>query len=624
MNIMTSLDSFVLLPTPRTVVARPGMNQIVNGSRIVCQGDPVALFPVARRLQRALWDTQRVAWSLGAGGAETDHRSGATITLAPQDHIPVQGYRLQVTATHIHLTASDAAGAFYGVMTLTQMLRQSEGSLPAGEIEDHPDFASRGVMLDISRNKVPTIETLFELVDMLSGWKVNHLELYTEHTFAYRNHPEAWAQASPITGEDILRLDAYCRERFVELVPNQNSFGHLHRWLELPRYNHLAECPDGFELRWGDSSRQMPPFSLNPTDPRSLDFLDELYSEVLPHFTSRKFNIGCDETWDLGKGRSAQAVEEKGEGQVYLEFLTKVHELVRKRGLTTHFWGDIVGQHPELVPELPKDAVVLEWGYEADHPFGEHGARLAGSGVPFYVCPGTSSWNSIAGRTDNCLGNLRNAASEGLKHGAQGLLNTDWGDNGHLQYLPVSYLGFAGGAALSWCYEASRDSDFVSALDLHAFRDEARVMGRLAYDLGNASRHTGHEAVNAGTLFHLLIQSPDRALPEEVTPDNLRAAGEYVRSVIEPLDEARMDREDASLIRAEFANAGRMLLHACDRGTAVLEGTIDAPRTREALAAEMRTILGEHRRVWTARNRVGGLQDSARVLEERLREYAGS
>ena len=121
-----------------------------------------------------------------------------------------------------------------------------------------------------------------------------------------------------------------------------------------------------------------------------------------------------------------------------------------------------------------------------------------------------------------------------------------------------------------------------------------------------------------------MTQAPDRTLPQEVTPEKLRTTGEYVRTVIEVLDVARMDREDASLIRAEFANAGRMLLHACERGTAILEGTLDTPRVRDALAAEMRIILGEHRRLWTARNRVGGLQDSTSVLEERLREYAGS
>jgi hypothetical protein len=621
---MASIEDLILLPKPRSVVARTGAYSLTGGSKIICQGDSGSLFPIARRLQRALLQNQGIGWALRAGDPWIyGSRGGTILTLAPEQGIPAQGYRMRIADDGIDLVAGDAAGAFYGIMTLVQMLRQCEGALPAGEIEDSPDFPSRGVMLDISRSKVPTLKTLFDLVDLFSGWKINHLELYTEHTFAYENHREVWAQASPMTGEEILRLDAYCRERFIELVPNQNSFGHMHHWLELPRYNHLAECPDGFELTWQGHTRQMPPFSLNPTDRRSVEFMGDLFSELLPHFSSEKFNVGCDETWDVGRGRSARAVEERGAGRVYLDYLLGIYDLVKRHHRTMHFWGDIIIQHPDLVPELPRDAVVLEWGYEADHPFDEHGAEFARSGMPFFVCPGTSSWNTIAGRTDNCLGNVRNATENGLRHGAIGLLNTDWGDNNHTQYLPVSYLGFAAGAAMPWCYETNRDEDFVAALDVHAFCDEARVMGRLSYDLGNAHKQAGPAPHNSTVLFHLLTQAPDLAVPDGVTVESLRQAGEHINSVVGPLESARMDREDAEITRDEFANAARMMLHACKRGTAMLEGTLDSTEKREELASEMRTILGEHRRLWISRNRVGGLQDSERVLEERLQEYAG-
>ena len=85
-----------------------------------------------------------------------------------------------------------------------------------------------------------------------------------------------------------------------------------------------------------------------------------------------------------------------------------------------------------------------------------------------------------------------------------------------------------------------------------------------------------------------------------------------------------MDREDAEVTRDEFANAARMMLHACERGTAMLEGTIDSAEKRKELASGMRIILGEHRRLWSARNRVGGLHDSESVFEQRIREYAGA
>jgi hypothetical protein len=619
-----SIEDLILLPKPRSVFARSGAYRLTGGSKIICQGDPESLFPIACRLQSALWENQRIGWVLRAGDpGNDDSRDGTTITLAPDTGIPAQGYRLRIADQAIDLVAGDAAGAFYAVMTLVQMLSQCEGALPAGEIEDSPDFPVRGVMLDISRSKVPTLETLFDLVDMFSGWKINHLELYTEHTFAYENHREVWAQASPMTGEDILRLDAYCRERFIELVPNQNSFGHMHHWLELPRYNHLAECPEGFELTLHGHTRQMPPFSLNPSDSRSIEFMGELFSELLPHFSSEKFNVGCDETWDVGRGRSFRAVEEKGAGHVYLDYLLRIYELVKRHRCTMHFWGDIIIQHPELVPELPKDSVVLEWGYEADHPFEEHGAEFARSGIPFFVCPGTSSWNTIAGRTSNSLANIRNATENGLRHGASGLLNTDWGDNGHTQYLPVSYLGFAAGAAMPWCYETNWDKDFIAALDLHAFHDAARVMGRLSHDLGDAHKKAGPAPHNSTVLFHLLTQAPDLAVPDGVTVESLRQAGEHINSVVGPLESARMDREDADLTRDEFANAARMMLHACNRGMAMLEGTLDSAGKREELASEMRIILGEHRRLWISRSRGGGLQDSESALVERLKEYAG-
>ena len=121
-------------------------------------------------------------------------------------------------------------------------------------------------MLDISRDKVYKMETLFELVDQLAGWKINQLQLYMEHTFAYRSHPSVWKNASPMTGEEIFLLDQFCKERFVELVPNQNSLGHLERWLRLPEYHFLAETLGPFPVPWGEKQG---PFSIAPVQPES-------------------------------------------------------------------------------------------------------------------------------------------------------------------------------------------------------------------------------------------------------------------------------------------------------------------------------------------------------------------
>jgi len=600
-----------LLPVPRRldltegVFAPPG-----TGAVIQLLSTATELLPAARVIQRGFEDLARVYYPIAASGPG----EGVVVDLLLSDHVSHgQGYELEIEPHGIHLTAATAEGAFYGAQTLVQIVRLHQGrALPCCQVEDRPDFRARGVMLDISRDKVPTMATLFELVDQFAAMKINHLQLYTEHTFAYRGHRDVWVNASPMTGQEILELDQYCKERFIELVPNQNSFGHLERWLKLPAYRDLAEAPDGFTFPWG--YRHPTGFTLNPLDPRSIELVGELYAELLPHFTSPLFNVGCDETFDLGLGKSKAECERVGKGRVYLEFLKKIHGLLQDHQRIMMFWGDIILHHPELLPEAPRDVVALEWGYEAGHPFDEHLAKFDEAGIPFFVCPGTSAWCSLTGRTDNALANLREAAGAGLKHYAAGYLITDWGDWGHLQPLPVSYLGFAAGAAYSWSYEANRGLDIPAALDAHVFLDEAGVMGRLAADLGNVYQLGEKPMANGSRFFWSLVGGEARRnLYEEVTPAEYRRAAEAVGEVLGRLAGARMGRADGALVADEFRFAGELLAYACDRGGVPLARQ-PAGRT-EGLSVWRNRLLAEHRRVWLARNREGGLADSVNRIE---------
>ncbi|MBI3948059.1 MAG: family 20 glycosylhydrolase [Armatimonadetes bacterium] len=621
------MDELVLLPRPQRLVSLDGTFRPAPGRFLLLKGVPPGDLRYAGRVAQEALAGIGARWELTASGH--GDQIGAVIAVDPAQVARPEGYVLTIGPERVRIVAHDLAGARHAAMTLRQVARQSQDALPCLRIEDWPDFPHRGVMLDVTRNKVPTMETLYAVVEMLAEWKVNQLQLYTECAFAYREHREVWEGASPMTGEEILALDAHCRERGIELVPNQNSFGHLARWLRLPRYQHLAEAPEGFDYPWG--GRHEGAFSLNPLDPGSLALLAGLYDELLPHFSSRQFNVGLDETFDLGKGRSRQACEERGVGRVYLEFLQKIHGLVQRHGRTMQFWGDIVMRHPELIPELPGDLVALEWGYEAGHPFARDGERFAQAGVPFYVCPGTSTWVSIAGRTENAIGNLRNAAENGRACGAIGFLNTDWGDMGHWQHLPVSFLGYAYGAALSWAVDANRDLDLPAALDRHAFRDAAGVMGRLAYDLGNAYRECGVMIGNASALNSLLV-APPVSLTEGrlagITVEGLERTLAYVDQVMAPLDGARMVRPNAVQVQAEYRNTAAFLRHACRRGIARLQaegraiGNIPG-EARATLAADLEGVIAEFRRLWLLRNRPGGLEESAGRLEALLRLYRG-
>jgi hypothetical protein len=573
----------------------------------------------AARFQQALRDQCGLTWELVASPAVPPEQIALTLRVTPAPVHRPQGYDLVITPDGITIIASEPAGVFYGVCTLIQIVESlpaPRSPLPCLRISDWPDFPVRGVMLDISRDRVPTLETLFALVDMLAGWKINQFQLYMEHTFAYRNHPIVWANASPLTGQEILALDAYCRERHVELVPNQNSFGHMHHWLKHPEYAPLGEVKDGFDMPWGHHEG---PFSLCPLDPGSLELVRGLFDELLPHFTSRQLNVGCDETFDVGQGRSKEACEEHGAGRVYLDFLLQIYQEVKARGHTMQFWGDIIVQHPDLVPEVPPDAIALEWGYEASHPFDERGAQYAAAGVPFYVCPGTASWCSLAGRTDNALGNLLNAAENGLKHGATGYLNTDWGDYGHWQVLPVSYLGFAAGAAYSWDLDANRSVDWPQAVSRYAFRDPTGAMGRLAYDLGNVYQVVGMVPHNSSALFRALLWPLDevRSTFVELPPANLDRTLEAIDRAMSGLGQAQMARPDAALIIQEYENTARLMRHGCRRISLAQGGPVD----RQELDQDLGQIIEEYKRLWLARSRPGGLADSVARLEQARKDY---
>lgn len=528
------------------------------------------------------------------------------------------GYRLRAHARGVEIDAADRAGARHAERTLAQLVRlHGASALPAFEIEDWPDFPRRGAMLDVSRTRVPRMETLLARIEFLAEMKMDEVQLYTEHTFAYRGHEEVWRDASPLTPDEIRSLDARCAELGVDLVPNQQSLGHMHRWLSHDRYRPLAEVPEGVEHAFG---LRREPFSLSPTDPATLEFLAGLYDQLLPCFRSERFDVGLDEAFDLGAGRSREACESRGKGRVYVEFLREIHRLARERGRRIQFWADGILEHPDLLGEIPRDATALLWGYEADHPFERETGLLARAGLPFYVCPGTSSWQSIAGRTANAAANLAAAARHGKVAGASGYLVTDWGDRGHLQPPFASLPGLLLGAGFAWnASAASRtDVDLPALLDAHAFHDSTGALGTAAVDLGNAYLETGCPSRNGSALFFLLAFASE-PLPHERMPGlsvaGLERSREFLRERRGRLAAAR------GPFVAEMSWAADLLAFACELGLARLGTPAGAPvqaigePERRRMASALRPLIARHRELWIESSRPGGLEESAGWLE---------
>src|SRR5579862_2312398 len=548
------------------------------------------------------------------------------------DHL--EGYQLTISKNGIEISFREAGGAHAATATLRQLLRQYGRRLPCLKIRDWPDFSRRGVMLDISRGRVPRLETLLALVEHLADFKINELQLYTEHTFAYRKYKSVWQSWGALTGGEIRLLDARCRQLGIDLVPNQNSFGHLRYFLEHPKLKKLAEVSEPYE----DASKAFVrrPTTLAPHHPGTLPFLRGLYDELLPNFSSRYFNVGCDETWDLGRGQSKKLCATKGQGRVYLDFLKKINHKTSRHGRTMMFWGDIILKYPQLIKELPRDVIALNWGYEANHPFDREAALFAKSKIPFYVCPGTSTWQTLIGRYDNTLANLRAAARAGRKHGAIGYLITDWGDGGHPQPLAVSYLPLLAGASLAWNASGFDEKQLQPVLSRDVFTDSTGRVAGAAFKLGIVHLKLKAKAPNE-TPLGTVIAAPPEEKRELFCRNGLnwfkRIPARNIRETLKEIEKQR------AILRAARPGQSKILLHELDLAARMAaqscrfmlwqqavakQGGAGALRPNLQMARagirELRKLEKDFKSYWPLRNKVTPKHCSA-FLRWRINEY---
>ncbi len=549
-----------------------------------------------------------------------------------------EAFTLTLDARGAWIEHGDEAGLRHARSAHAQIVQQSAERLPALRIEDAPDFPVRGFMLDVSRDRVPTRETLARLVEIMALLRLNHLQLYIEHTFAYAAHEAVWRDASPLTPDDLHWLGALCAAHGVELCANQNTFGHMGRWLAHAPYRHRAECPNGTTTGFGT---KLPPGCLAPS-PENAEFALALCRELLGHHASRRIHIGCDETFELGRGASAADAEQRGKPRVYLEHLLRIANPLRRAGYEVLFWADMLREHPALVRELPRDGLTaLVWHYErplerlpisasqanalaefgiterAFRGFATQTEAFAEAGFPFWVCPGTSTWNSLLGRWSNARENLRDAASVGLARGARGYLITDWGDNGHLQPPSASWLPLAYGAALAWCGAANSALELAPLLDAFVFRDATRTLGTLAVSLADAHQGTGRACLNGSPLFFELVRGATLAFGE-LSPERLAATLAQLTAALPALRNVRCQGADAALVPRELAAAARLARHGAWR--IARAASLPAPSLGE-LRADLHEAIAEQRSAWLARSRPGGLADSLGRLEATLASY---
>lgn len=373
-----------------------------------------------------------------------DEKNGEVkISFKKDTSLSNEQYKIEVSINGIEVLYATCVGAYRAVSTLKQILAQREdGRMNCMSIDDYPDIPNRGYMLDISRGRIPNLSHIKTIVDILADLKYNQLQLYMEtFVYEYKNFPEYTKDTDPLTQAEIKELDAYCKERFIALVPNQNSFGHMYAWTGKKELSHLAIT--------GENGKPSP--TLNPLLEETLDLIDKIYDGYFDAFSSDMVNIGMDETFDLGLNETKEACEKYGTGKVYTDYLVKVCKLIsEKYGKTPMFWDDIVFKHPEQIENVPENAIFMDWGYETIEHFDRNCQRLKERGFKYYLCPGTSMWQSFTGRSENMVINIASSAECAKYYDAEGFLLTEWGDNGHPQFPATAMFPLVFGGAMTW------------------------------------------------------------------------------------------------------------------------------------------------------------------------------
>lgn len=368
-----------------------------------------------------------------------------------------EGYTLQITPSKVTITGQSPAGAFYGIQTLRQILENTR--IPCLTITDYPGFSYRGFYHDVTRGKIPTVSTLKTLIDKMAFCKLNSLQLYIEHAFPFREFGEYAEKNGYLTPEEILELDDYCYDNFIEFIPSIATFGHLYELLQLEKYKHLQELENYEEdqLYW---YQRMLHHTIDPTMEQSFEIIKSMIDQYIPLFRSDKFNICCDETFDLKNGKH----KETDTARLYIDFVKKIVDHVQSKGKKVMMWADILLQHPQTIHELPKNVDFLNWDYSAC-PKKDAFEKFSQMGYNQIVCPGTSSWNRLVEGIDVGSRNILALGDYGYKYHAKGMLNTNWGDYGNPCSLELSMHGLVLGASKSWNQTTCLDSYFTSSIN---------------------------------------------------------------------------------------------------------------------------------------------------------------
>lgn len=595
------------------LLPRPQLTEVRDGSFLLSKDHACDLLaPSGEATQRL---RNRTAELLGCLTIQTPVKEGASGDNAYQllvgkpkvttnTPLPTEtgGYILDITPEGVRVAASSELGLVYGATTLRQLVECSRdagvAALPCLHIRDWPAIAMRGPHEDFGRDQLPTMDDLKRSIRMAADYKMNtYLWFIEPDHFVYDFDPEISTDYDRFRFEEIRELVAYARAYYVEIIPVVELLAHMEMTLRHPRYQGLSESGRGGG-------------TLCPTSDESFAFVKRMVDEIAPAFDSAYFHCGLDESQEVGQGRSADAVREKGLERVYADYYTRMNDLVRSHGKTMVMYADIVLNRPGILELLPQDIVMMFWDYSPRERY-EGLDKLAEMKFPVMALSGLWDWNNLYPIYPPGLENMNALAKQAEEVGALGHFVSNWGDGyrgaAGTNLSELAAYGFIYSGAVSWNTEAIPMEAYS-----HAFA--GRFFGcadpRLAEALTRLARCQGLDLARTTQARRVLHDDLMHTCAAMMAADdatvafwrNLRIESEAARAL---LAEVKAARNSDYLQSIDLA--ARMLTCAADMALLGHEMTAEAdgdflPRLRE-LEVRHRALWERYRKTWLATNR---------------------
>lgn len=498
-----------------------------------------------------------------------------------------EDYHLSIAPGEVACGAPGGAGLFYGARTLVQLIRANRRrkALPCMTIRDWPSLRWRCFQDDMTRGPSSRLKTLKLQVALGAELKMNLFTYYMEYQYAWKKHPVIGPKDGSLTPESLRAIVAFAKGLHVDILGNQQSFGHFEDILKHKQYANLRETGN----------------ILCPVTEDSYKLLDDLYSEVCPLLPFSFFNVCCDETHGLGRGPSKELAKKIGVGGVYVRHVARVHDLLKtKYNKRMMMWGDIILKHPKNLNDIPKDTIMLTWGYSARASFEDQIVPFARSGYEFFVCPGVSNWSRILPDFGVATTNIHNFVRDGAKHGAMGMLNTAWEDDGEALNAP-KWHGYAWGAECAWNASTTTPGDFNRRIGAVLFGEPGDRFGRAIELLAKTHRLPGMQGMKNRRFWKddFAPQASGRAA---------KARAEGLLAVVTPAIEHLEACRKQATVNAELLDyflfgarrmelIGRRMLDGLETARAYTDAwkTKGEPKKAAALVAEAEALVRKNR-----------------------------